>query len=412
MPLDLDYIRPHFPALAGDWIFMDNAGGSQTLGLVAERIGDYLLSSNVQHGASYAVSQQAMRRVQVATEAMATLVNARHASEVVMGPSATAQFRILALSLAQGWQPGDEVIITNTDHEANVSPWTDLEAQGIVIKVWRCDPDTQHLHLDDLRGLLSERTRLLAVTHTSNLLGTLNPIRPIADLVHEAGALICVDGVAHAPHRLVDVQALDVDFYVFSFYKVYGPHYALLYGRRELLVELPRFNHYFINGEQVPYKFQPGNVNFELAYSTTGLADYLSGVARHHIQGNHLSLREEMKVAFDLFAEHEEALARRLLDYLTSKDKVRIIGDPSSDQQRRVPTISFVVEGLPSDTLVSRIDPFHIGIRYGDFYAKKLIHDLGLTDQNGVVRVSLVHYNTLEEVDRLIEALEAAAMLG
>lgn len=411
MPLDLGYVRSHFPALQGDWIFMDNAGGSQTLQMVAERISDYLLHSNVQHGASYAVSQQAARRVQMATEAMATLVNARHPSEIVMGPSATAQFRILALSLARGWQPGDEVIVTNTDHEANLSPWTDLQAQGIAVKVWRCDPESQQLSLDELDKLLSERTRLVAVTHTSNLLGTLNPIRSIAERVHAAGALICVDGVAHAPHRLVDVQALDVDFYVFSFYKVYGPHYALLYGRRELLVELPRFNHYFIDGEQVPYKFQPGNVNFELAYGTAGLADYLSQVARHHLRGSHLSLRQEMEAAFDLFAAHEEALAERLLTYLTAIPGVRIIGDLSPDRGRRVPTISFVVEGQPSDVIVSGIDPFHIGIRYGDFYAKKLVYDLGLEAQNGVVRVSLVHYNTLEEVDRLIEAFEATGLV-
>ncbi len=411
MQLDLGLVRSHFPALQGDWIFMDNAGGSQTLRGVTDRITEYLLTSDVQHGASYAVSQQAGRRVALATEAMATLVNAPHPQEIVMGPSATALFRTLSLCISRLWQPSDEVIVTNTDHEANVSPWTDLERMGFRVKTWRVNPETLRLDLEDLGQLMTEKTRLVAVTHTSNVLGTLNPIRQLADYVHERGALIAVDGVAHAPHRLVDVQALDVDFYVFSFYKVYGPHYALMYGRRDLLVEMPGLNHYFIDGEQVPYKFQPGNVNFELAYGVAGIADYLSEVARAHVHGSQLPLREEMDVAFDLFTQHEEKLAQRLLDYLNQRPKVRVIGERSADRHQRVPTISFVVEGLDSQALVERIDPYQIGIRFGDFYAKKLIHDLGLDAHNGVVRVSLVHYNTLEEVDRLIQAFEETAML-
>lgn len=411
MSLDLDLIRSYFPALQGEWTFMDNAGGSQTLKPVADRISDYLLNTNVQHGASYAVSQRGMRRVQVATEAMATLVNAPDPQSIVMGPSATALFRILSLCLSRLWQPGDEVIVTNTDHEANVSPWTDLQRHGIEVKTWRANPETLRLELEDLEALMSERTRLVAVTHTSNLLGTLNPIRRFADHVHQRGALIAVDGVAHAPHRLVDVQALNVDFYVFSFYKVYGPHYALMYGRKDLLIEMPGLNHYFIDGEQVPYKFQPGNVNFELAYGVAGIADYLSDVARAHFSGSHRTLREEMRLTFDLFTEHEERLSERLLDFLQTHPAVRIIGEKTADAQRRVPTVSFVVEGMDSKNIVDRIDPFRIGIRYGDFYAKKLIEDLGLVEQNGVVRVSLVHYNTLDEVDRLISAFEETGLL-
>jgi len=406
-PLDLPFVRSQFPVLAGDWVFFDNAGGSQTLQGVADYLRDYLLTSNVQLGASYAVSQQATERVAKAAQGVATLVNAADPSEVVMGGSTSLLLRILSLSLGQTLVAGDEVIVTNCDHEANIGCWLDLQQRGISIKVWKLRPDTLEFDLADLDALMTSRTRLVAVTHASNILGTLNPVRAIADYVHDRGALLCVDGVAYAPHRLVDVQALDVDFYVFSFYKVYGPHYAVLYGKREHLVRMPGINHFFIDGEQTPYKFQPGNVNFELSYSMLGLCDYLRDLAHHHCGAQAApDLRTQMVQAFDQIALHEEALGDRLLQYLTQKPNVRIIGYPTADPQRRVPTISFVVDGVDSSTIPPLVDPHHIGIRYGDFYARRLMDDLDLAAQNGVVRVSMVHYNTLEEVDRLIEVFE------
>ncbi|MBD1910633.1 MULTISPECIES: cysteine desulfurase-like protein [unclassified Leptolyngbya] len=406
-PLQLDFVRSHFPSLAGDWIFFDNAGGSQTLQGVVDRLSEYLLTSNVQLGASYAVSQQATERVAKAAQGIATLVNATHPSEVVMGSSTSLLLRILSLSLGHTFEPGDEVVVTNCDHEANIGCWLDLQKRGVKINVWKIRPDTLQFDLADLEALMTPRTRLVAVTHASNILGTLNPVRAIADLVHAHGALICVDGVAYAPHRLVDVQALDVDFYVFSFYKVYGPHYAVMYGKREHLVKMPGINHFFIDGEQTPYKFQPGNVNFELSYSMLGLCDYLSAVAQHHEGDKAASdLRTQMVQAFERIAQYEEVLGDRLLSYLAQKPHVRIIGHPTANRELRVPTISFVVDGVDSSTIPSQVDPHHIGIRYGDFYARRLMDDLGFTAQNGVVRVSMVHYNTLEEVDRLIEVFE------
>jgi cysteine desulfurase family protein (TIGR01976 family) len=405
--LQVDYVRQQFPALAGDWVFLDNAGGSQTLKQVVDRISDYLLTSDVQLGASYAVSQLAGERVLRAREAVATLMNAADSTEVVMGGSTSLLLRILSLCLSRIWSAGDEVIVTNTDHEANVSPWVDLQRQGIVVKTWRLRPDTLELDLEDLAALLSPRTRLVALTHASNILGTINPIRSIADLAHRNGTLVCVDGVGYAAHRLVDVQALDVDFYAFSFYKAYGPHYAVLYGRRDYLLDIPGINHYFIDGPDIPYKFQPGNVNFELSYGMLGLCDYLSDLAKlHFADAIEQSLRNRMVQAFDLISAYEEVLSDRLLRYLTTKPNVQIIGSSDADQQRRVPTVSFVVNGVDSATIPPQVDPYRIGIRYGDFYAKRLIADLGLVEQNGVVRVSMVHYNTIEEIDRLIECFE------
>lgn len=406
MPFPIDFVRQQFPALAGDWVFFDNAGGSQILKGVCDRISEFLLTSNVQLGASYGVSQLAGERVLQARRVAATLVNAADDTEVVMGHSTSLLLRLLSWSLRQTWQPGDEVIITNSDHEANVSPWIDLQRQGIVVKTWQLTPDLE-FDLADLEALLTPRTRLVAMTHASNILGTINPLRPVADLVHAHGALLCVDGVGYAAHRAMDVQAWDVDFYVFSFYKVYGPHHALLYGKRQQLLALPGLNHSFIAETDIPYKFQPGNVNYELSYSVLGLGDYLQALAQRVGQpGTAPSLREGIVQAFDAISDYEDAIGGRLLQYLVSQPRVRILGHPEANRDRRLPTIAFVVDGVDSATLPPLIDAHHIGIRYGDFYAKRLIQDLGLVPQNGVVRVSMVHYNTLAEVDRLIDCFE------
>ncbi|WP_375494954.1 cysteine desulfurase-like protein [uncultured Nostoc sp.] len=407
MLLNLDKVRPYFPALAGEWTFFDNAGGSQTLKKVVDRISEFLLSSDVQLGASYGISQLAGERLAVATRGMATFINANSSKEVVMGPSTTMMLKVLSICLGQTFRPGDEVIVTNCDHEANIGAWVALEKQGIKVKVWQVRPDTLELHLADLEPLMGHSTKLVALTHASNVLGTINPIKEIARFVHDRNAMICVDGVAYAPHRLVDVQDLDVDFYTLSCYKVYGPHHALLYGKEEHLLRLPGLNHYFIEQTDIPYKFQLGNVNFELSYGMLGLCDYLSELAQLHY-GNETApdLRNQMVQAFDLISIHEEKISDRLLNYLNSKPNVRVIGQSKADRQTRVPTISFVVDGINSSTIPAKIDQHYIGIRYGDFYAKRLIEYLGLASQGGIVRVSMVHYNTLEEVNNLIEAFE------
>ncbi len=410
MSLDMDFIRAQFPALAGEWVYMDNAGGSQTLQSVVDRVSEYLLTSDVQLGASYAVSALAGKRVSEAVAAIAQFVNAPGTSEIIMGSSTSMLLRVLAARLVEILDPGDEVIVTNCDHEANIGPWVDMEKHGINVKHWRLNPDTLDLHLDDLSSLMTEKTRLVAVTHASNILGTLNPVKKIARFVHDRGTMICVDGVATAPHCLVDVQDLDVDFYAFSFYKVYGPHYAMLYGKKEHLLKMPRFNHFFIGEEEVPLKFQPGGINFELTYGITGVFDYMQAVSQHHADlypdSSPAGLQAAAARSYDVFAQQEEKLSTRLLDFLNSKSNLRIIGKTTADRQSRVPTISFVVNGKKSSDITLEVDKHNIGIRYGHFYAKRLIDDLGLAPQDGVVRVSMVHYNTLDEVDRLIRVFD------
>ncbi|CAN5887770.1 cysteine desulfurase-like protein [soil metagenome] len=402
--LNLDHIRSEFPALAGNTVFLDNAGGSQVLKRVADRIGDYLLTSSVQLGASYAASQQAGDKVLAARRAVAELINAPHDEEVVMGGATTALMFILTQAIAPGLKPGDEIIVTETDHEANIGGWMRLRAAGAVVKIWPVNRDTLALDLTALDELLSPRTAWVAMTWASNILGTVNPVAEVAKRVHAVGGRVCVDAVAYAPHRLVDVQASGADVVVFSFYKVFGPHYAVMWVQRELLRSLPSLNHYFIGPEVMPYKLQPGNVNYELSYGCIGIRDYLCDVGT--ALGEAGTPRQRMQAAFDAFEVHENALAERLLHWLRAHPHVRIIGRPSSNDAFRVPTISFVAEGQQAEPIVRHVDTHGIGIRFGDFYAKRLIESLGLQDQGGVVRVSIAHYNTADEIDRLIGHLD------
>jgi cysteine desulfurase family protein (TIGR01976 family) len=392
--LDVDLLRKRFPALGGDWTFFDNAGGSQTLGAVADRVRDYLLTTDVQLGATYDVSRRAGERVRAGQRAMATLVNAADPSEIVIGSSTSALLRMLALCLGRTFSSGDEIIVTNCDHEANIGPWVDLQEHGVRIRSWNVNPDTLALETNGLERLLSERTRLVAVTHTSNVLGHVNPIAEWARLAHDQGGLICVDGVAYAPHRRVDVRAWNVDFYALSLYKVYGPHLGVLFGKREHLLSLPRWNHFFIEDDELPYKLQPGNVNYELTWSAGAILDYLTEIGDG-----------DLETAYARMAAHESVLGDRLLRWLQTKSRVRVIGDPEMTDDR-VSTISFVVDGVKSSEIPPYADAARIGIRWGDFYARRLIDDLGLSPGDGVVRVSMVHYNTEAEMTRLLETLD------
>ncbi|MBN2237612.1 MAG: cysteine desulfurase-like protein [Bacteroidales bacterium] len=407
MKLDINFVRQQFPALKRDFVYMDNAGGAQVLKGVINRISDYLSNTNVQLGASYQISQESGQRLDASTQQIAQYIGASQKEEIVVGPSTTMLLRILSLTLSEQWERGDEIIVTNSDHEANVSCWMDLRKKGIVVKIWKLNPETMRFDLNDLEKLLSSKTKLVTMVHASNILGTINPIKEIAEKVHQAGALICVDGVAFAPHRSIYVQELDVDFYVFSTYKAYGPHQAVLFGKYHLLKSLESFNHYFIGKEEVPYKLQPGNFNFELTYSLGAIPDYFDRLHDAHFPlEKQISSKEKQAKSFELIANHEEELAAALLGYLSGKAEIKIIGEVVSDKRKRVPTISFVHEKFKSSSIVEKVDKHSIGIRFGDFYAKKIIEDFGLVEKDGVVRVSLVHYNTLEEVRKLMSVFD------
>jgi cysteine desulfurase family protein (TIGR01976 family) len=400
--LDLDFVRSRFPALTDDWALFDNAGGSVPLAGVIERVRDYMSRRQVQLGATYEHSAAAAAQVAAGRHAAAALVNAAP-DEIVLGPSSTANIRNLARALRPLFHPGDEIVVTNLDHETNVGAWRSLEAEGMCVREWRFDLDSLELTAAGLDRVLTDRTRLVCFTHCSNLVGTVHDAAALVRRIHDAGALACVDGVAYAPHRRVDVQALDADFYFLSLYKVYGPHLGLLYGKRDRLRAAAGQNHFFIGDDELPAKLEPGGVIHELAASLPAVLEYLRDLGAR--QAPEAPASEHLDRAFAAIAAHEAALAAPLLDFLGARRGVRVLGQGEAGPGR-APTISFVADGRDSAEIPAALDREQIAVRYGHFYAYRAIEALGLLAQNGVVRVSLVHYNTPAEVARLIAALD------
>ena len=402
MALDVMLARAQFPALAGEWIFMDNAGGTQVPLQVADSVREYLLRSNVQHGASYEVSKKSEEAVWNARRLMADLIGAAP-EEIVFGANASQLLRMLALTLSAGWEPGDEVIVSQGEHEANVGCWEYLEQFGIVIKTWAIDPEKYVFELDKLTDLMTERTRLIAVHHSSNILGNVMPVKEVVNLARGAGALTCVDGVGYVPHRFLDVKNLGADFYVFSAYKVFGPHLGVLYGKSELLKKIPRWNHFFIDDDKVPDKFELGCTAYESAAGLNGLERYFRALAKRFTG----PVRDVFEGVYTDIAAHELRLTRDLLTYFQSKPRVHVVGDGDPRHApERLPVISFVVDDADPEDLVKEIDKSRVGMRWGHFYAVRLLNALDLLQYKGVVRVSLVHYNTEAEVARLKDVLD------
>jgi len=406
--LDMQWVRRQFPGLASGWAFFDNAGGTLPAVNVIDRVSEYMRQWPVQLGASYAVSQEATAALERATRAMARLMDQGDgrnidSSQIIWGASTSELLQRLARAMSPRLRPGDEIIVTDTDHEANNSPWRRLADLGVGVREWCLNRDTLRLEPDDLALLLNSRTRLVCVTQTSNVLGTILPLERVTRMVHGSGARICVDAVAYAPHRLLDLTGWDVDYYTFSLYKVFGPHIAVMYGRPEALADLSNINHQFFADGDMPWSLMPGAYPYELGYGTLGVTEYLEALATHH--GNATD-RAPLDIAYALIADHETRLFAPLLEFLRERRGITIYGEPRADADLRLPTASFAVDGVPSSAIPPRLDPHRIAIRWGDFYAPRLIDALGLRGRDGVVRVSLAHYNEAGEVERLITRLD------
>jgi cysteine desulfurase family protein (TIGR01976 family) len=399
---DQDQVRARFPALADATIFLENAGGSQVPDFVADRMHRYLTHTYVQLGAGYPLSQRCTATVEEAHAFARVLVNAGDGF-AILGPSSTALLNILADSYARTLAPGQRIVLAETGHEANLGCWKRLEHLGMEIVWWRMDPETTVCSLEDLEQLLDDRTALVALPHVSNLLGGIVDLQAATALAHAAGARVVADGVAYAPHRAVDVQAWDVDWYVYSTYKVYGPHMAVMYGKREAIAALTGPNHFFIPDDDLPYKFEPGGANHEGCAGLLGLGDYLkflTGTAADAVCD-----RPVVEAAFARMAAWEDPLITRLLDYLNGRPDVRVIG-PAKGGPERVGTVSFLHESKSAQEITAAVDRTEVAIRHGHMYAWHLCEALGLDLTDGVVRVSFVHYNTPAEIDRLIEVLD------
>lgn len=402
--LDVSFARSFFPALESEWAFFDNAGGSVTPRPVIDRVTDYLSRHGVQLGATYASSAEAAAKVAAGKAAAAALLGAAP-EEIIVGSSTTMNTFVVSRALAPLLRQGDEIVVTNLDHESNVGSWRRLAEAGAVLREWKLRPETLALELEDLRGLLNERTRLVCFTQTSNIAGRIHDAAAACRMIRDAGAWSLVDGVAYAPHRRVDLAAIGADFYLVSLYKIFGPHQAVLWGRPERLLELRGVNHFFFDEDQVPYKLQPGSVNHELTASLPGILDYLHAIDAHH-HGAGADTPTAIARAFALFEAHEHTIAAPLVDFLRAHPRVHLLGPATNDPAERVVTFSFVVEGRDASEIPPLLDRQKLAIRYGHFYSYRAIEALGLLEKNGVVRISLAHYNTAEEVARLLAVLD------
>lgn len=396
---DVAAVRSWFPTLNDDFACLENAGGSQVPAVVADAIRDYMLSSYVQLGAGYPQSRTASAVVADAHSFIETFVNATGIGRVILGPSTTSLTHILANAYGETMKSGDEVIIAETNHEANAGPWARLERFGVNVRIWKVDPETFECPISALEEMLNERTRIVALPHVSNLLGHVVDVAEICRVAHAAGARVVADGVAYAPHRPIDVAAWGVDWYVYSTYKVYGPHMAALFGTNEAFAEIKGPNHFFIPDNSIPYKYELGSISHEGCAGLLALRSYL-----RFLSGRDTDDRQTIAQAMDTMGKMERPLQDCLLGYLTSKPGVRVIGTGRAEDS--VATISFLSDRVKSDEICAQTDSRNIGIRFGHMYAYRLCQSLGIPTVPGVTRVSMVHYNTLSEVDRLIEALD------
>jgi cysteine desulfurase family protein (TIGR01976 family) len=405
VPLDIDFVRAQFPAfrepsLAG-FAHFENAGGSYACGPVIERLGRYYRETKVQPYYAFAPSARAGELMDSARSRLASWLNVG-VDELQFGPSTSQNTYVLAQALRRHLKAGDEIIVTNQDHEANVGAYSRLAADGLVVHEWKVNPVTAELERRDLEALLGPRTRLVAFTHCSNLVGSINAVREIADLAHRAGAWAFVDGVAFSPHGLPDLRELGVDAYYFSLYKVYGPHLGAMFLKTEVNAALPNQGHFF--NEAFPGKrFTPAGPDHAQVAAVNGVADYLDAIADHHGLAGQPAAARAAGVR-GLFRAHETALLQPLLDFLAAHPKLRMIGRTRAAE--RAPTVSFTVQGRKSADVGSALAAAGVGVGVGNFYAYRLVQALGIDADDGAVRVSFVHYTSKDEVDRLLRELD------
>ena len=406
--LDINFIRSQFPAfedpLCKDWSFFENAGGSYVPHNVIKKLTDFMTSTKVQPYANYPMSKLAGEQMDKSTELFTKMINANK-NEILIGGSTSVNLYVLSNALKSFIKPGDEVIVTNQDHEANISPWRRLKEVGAVIKEWKINPINAELEIKDFEKLLSDRTKIVAVTHCSNIVGSTNNLKKISELAHKKNAIVVGDGVSYAPHGLPDVKSIGVDFYTFSLYKTYGPHLALLYGKSEILEKLPNQNHEFLEGE-FPYTINPGGPNHEELVSLIGIYEYFMNVYDHHYNNKDVSIYEKISAINDLFRRHEEDITNPLLSYLSNKKNISLIGKNKIVDKNRAPTISFTVNNRKSSEISDFLVANKIATRNDNFYAWRCLEALGIDKTDGVIRISLVHYNSQEDVKKIIDVLE------
>jgi cysteine desulfurase family protein (TIGR01976 family) len=397
-------IRSHFPALErrhdGQPVaYFDGPGGTQVPRPVVEAMADYLYRHNANTHWAFPSSHETDEIIADARRAVADLLNASP-GEVAFGANMTTLTLHLARALGRRWGPGDEVVVTELDHHANVDPWRALERErGVAVRVARMIPEAVQIDLEDLGRRITERTRLVAIGAASNALGTINDVARVARLAHAAGALVFVDAVHYAPHRLVDVRAMGCDFLACSAYKFYGPHVGVLYGRHDLLraLDVPRLQP---APDAAPERLETGTQNHEGIAGTAAAVEFLASLA------DGATRRDRLREAFGALHERGMALTRRLWEGLSEIGGTRPYGPPPTEP--RTPTVSFTVDGIPPGDVCRRLADRGLFASHGDFYASTAVGRLGLAG-GGLVRVGCACYTTEEEIDRLLDTVREVA---
>ena len=403
MTLDIDFVRAQFPAFEEPSLqgqaFFENAGGSYTCRPVIDRLTRYYRQRKVQPYAPYAASQLAGDEMDEARRRLSAMMGIAP-DELSFGPSTTQNTYVLARAFAQWMAPGDAIIVTNQDHEANTGPWRRLAEEGFEIREWKIDPETGHLNPEDLEPLLDEKVRLVCFPHCSNVIGEVNPVVEITALAHAAGAFVCVDGVSYAPHGLVNVGMLGADIYLFSAYKTYGPHQGIMAILRELGMQLPNQGHFF-NANSLEKRFTPAGPDHAQIAASAGMADYIDSLAEHHgISG---SDADRASGVHDLMRAHEVTLLQPLLDYAKDRNSVRLLGP--AEAETRAPTVALALS-RPGEDVATDLAKHGVMAGGGDFYAVRALEAVGVNPGPGVLRVSFVHYTNQAEMDQLLNALD------
>ncbi len=416
--IDLTSLRAQFPALQENdeqghpFVYFDGPGGTQVPQAVIEAMASYLTKANANKGGYFITSQRNDEIIKQARIAVADFLNAPSPQEIVFGANMTTLTYSLSRSIGRLLQPGDEIIVTRLDHDANITPWLALEELGVQIKWADFDVEDCRLDIDSMVSLLTDKTKLIAVGYASNAVGTINPISHLAALAHNVGAWLWVDAVHYAPHGPLDVQTLDCDFLVCSAYKFFGPHIGILWGKFDLLNKLPAYQ-VRPAPTNVPYKFETGTLNQEGVAGTLAAIDYLAALGENYgtpfaeqttaYEGR----RKALKQAMLAISTYERALFESLVAGLQTIPGLQIYGITNpAEFNERCPTVAFTRQGFTPTEIAAHLGRHNIFVWHGHYYAINTTERLGVEESGGMVRVGLAHYNTLEEVNRLIKALK------
>jgi cysteine desulfurase family protein (TIGR01976 family) len=419
--VDLSPVREQFPALretdeqGRPYVYFDGPGGTQVPQTVIDAMADYFRFANANHGGLFITSRRNDETIEQARVAMADFLNAPTPEEIMFGANMTTLTFTLSRAIGRILKPGDEIIVTRMDHDANIAPWVALEEKGVVIKWADFDVTRFRLNLDQLSSLITDRTKLVAVGYASNAIGTINPVKHIADMAHGVGAWLWVDAVHYAPHRPIDVQELGCDFLVCSAYKFFGPHVGVLWGRLELLEPLSAYKVRPADSNP-PGKFETGTLNHEGIAGVTASINYLASVGRDY--DNKLDLkaagmsqiyegrRKELKLAMNTIGAYERPLFTYMLEEVQKTPGISIYGITNPEEfAERCPTLAFTKKGFSPQAIAAYLGIRGIFVWDGNYYAVSVTERLGLEGSGGMVRVGLAHYNTREEVDRMLGAL-------